>query len=126
MTETSAAGVGGAFADALLNKEWENLESLLSGEIDFRGLTPGKQWEASTPKHLIDTVFTQWFGPTDDIYEITDIATDRIADRHRVVYRFRVRSDENDYVCEQTAYFDEVDGKIETLRILCSGFLPVG
>jgi hypothetical protein len=61
----------------------------------------------------------------DDIYETTDIASDRIADRHRVVYRFRVRRDEDDYVCEQTAYFDEVDGKIVTLRILCSGFLPL-
>ena len=125
MMESSSTGVGGAFADALLSKEWGHLESLLSGEIDFRGLTPGKQWEASTAKGLIDTVFTQWFGPTEDIYEITDIATDRIADRHRVVYRFRVRNAEDDYVCEQTAYFDEIDAKIVTLRILCSGFLPV-
>ena len=126
MTETSATGVGGAFAEALLTKEWEHLESLLSSEIDFRGLTPSRQWEASTPKHLIDTVFAQWFGPTVDICEIINIATDRIVDRHRVVYRFRVRSDEDDYVCEQTAYFDEAEGKIVTLRILCTGFLSVG
>ena len=126
MTETSATGVGGAFAEALLAKEWAHLESLLSGEIDFRGLTPRKQWEASTPRALIDTVFTQWFGPTVDIYEIIDIATDRIADRNRVAYRFRVRRDEDDYVCEQTAYFDEANGKIVTLHILCTGFLPIG
>ena len=103
MTETTSTGVGGAFAEALLSKEWGHLESLLSGGIDFRGLTPRKQWEASTPKDLIDSVFTQWFGPSVDIYEITDIAADRIVDRHRVVYRFRVRRDEHDYVCEQTA-----------------------
>lgn len=126
MTETTATGVGRAFAEALLAKEWGHLESLVHGEIDFRGLTPRKQWEASTPKDLIDSVFTQWFGPTVDIYEVTDIASDSIVDRHRVVYRFRVRSDGNDYVCEQTAYFDEADGKIVTLRILCTGFLPVG
>ena len=126
MMETTATGVGGAFAEALLSKEWGHLESLLSSEVDFRGLTPRKQWEASTPKDLIDTVFSQWFGPTVDICEIIDIATDRIVDRHRVVYRFRVHGDEDDYVCEQTAYFDEADGKIVTLRILCTGFLPVG
>jgi len=126
MTESIATGVGEAFAEALLSKEWGHLEPLLSGEVDFRGLTPRKQWEASTPKGLIDTVFSQWFGPTVDIFEIIDIATDRIVDRHRIVYRFRVRNDEDDYVCEQTAYFDEADGKIVTLRILCTGFLPVG
>ena len=125
MTEISTTGVGGAFAEALLAKEWVHLESLLSSEIDFRGLTPRKQWEASTAKGLIDTVFAQWFGPTVAIYEIIDIATDRITDRQRVVYRFRVHKEECDYVCEQTAYFDEIDGKIVTLRILCSGFLPV-
>ena len=126
MTETAATGVGEAFAQALLSKKWGHLESLLNGEVDFRGLTPRKQWEASTPKDLIDTVFTQWFGPTVDIYEITEIATERISDRHRVVYRFRVRRDEDDFVCEQTAYFDEADGRIVTLRILCTGFLPAG
>ncbi len=90
------------------------------------GSHPGSNGRLRHRRGLIDTVFTQWFGPTVDIYEIIDIATDRIADRHRVVYRFRVRKDEDDYVCEQTAYFDEVDGKIVTLRILCTGFLPVG
>jgi hypothetical protein len=122
--KTSESSVGSKFAEALLAKDWVLLESLLDHEIDFRGLTPGRPWEAATAKSLIDTVFTQWFEPTDDIYETLDVATDRIANRQRVIYRFRVRNPEDDYVCEQTAYYDELDGKIVKLRILCSGFIP--
>jgi hypothetical protein len=122
--QTPTTTVGQDFAMALLAKDWSRLESLLDDGIDFRGLTPGRPWEASSAKELIDKVFTQWFEPTDDIYETIAIASDVITDRQRVVYRFRVRNPQDDYVCEQTAYFDESDGKIITLRILCSGFLP--
>jgi hypothetical protein len=94
--KTSESSVGSKFAEALLAKDWVLLESLLDHEIDFRGLTPGRPWEAATAKSLIDTV----------------------------IYRFRVRNPEDDYVCEQTAYYDELDGKIVKLRILCSGFIP--
>jgi len=41
-----------------------------------------------------------------------------------VVYRFRLRNPDGDYVCEQTAYYDEAKGRITNLRILCTGFLP--
>lgn len=116
--------VGQSFAEALLAKDWRLLESLLDAAIDFRGLTPGRPWEASSAKELIDTVFAQWFEPTDDIYETIEISGDVIAGRQRVIYRFRVRNPVDDYVCEQTAYFDESDGRINKLRILCSGFLP--
>ena len=124
MTVTSDSTVGRAFAETLLAKDWSSLGSLLDEEIDFRGLTPGRPWEASSATALVDTVFTRWFEPTDDIYETISISSDVIAGRHRVVYRFRVRNPEDDYVCEQTAYYDEIGGKIVTLRILCSGFLP--
>lgn len=124
MMETAESVVGRAFAEALLAKDWARLKSLLDDEIDFRGLTPGRPWEASSAKDLIGTVFTQWFEPTDDICETIAITTDSITDRQKVVYRFRVRNPQDDYVCEQTAYYDETGGKIVKLRILCSGFLP--
>jgi hypothetical protein len=122
--ESSTSTVGQSFAEALLAKDWHSLETLLDDRIDFRGLTPGRPWEATSARELIDTVFTQWFETADEIYETISIATDVITDRKRVVYRFRVRNPQDDYVCEQTAYYDEARGKIIKLRILCSGFLP--
>lgn len=116
--------VGERFAQALLVKDWTRVESAVDPRIDFRALTPGRQWEATTRKDLIEGVFEQWFGPSVEICEILAISTDRIVDRNRIVYRFRARKPDGEYVCEQTAYYDEAKGRITNLRILCTGFLP--
>jgi hypothetical protein len=121
-----AANVGERFAAALLAKDWDGVAAVLDPGIDFRGLTPGQPWEATTPDDLVRQVFSRWFEPSDDIYEVLDISAGQVANRHRVVYRFRVRNPDGDYVCEQTAYYDADAGTITKLRILCSGFLPSG
>ena len=121
-----AANVGERFAAALLAKDWDGVTAVLDPAIDFRGLTPGQPWEAKTPEDLVQQVFSRWFEPSDDIYEVLDISAGQVLDRHRVVYRFRVRNPDGDYVCEQTAYYDADADTITTLRILCTGFLPSG
>ena len=115
--------VGERFAQALLAKDWTRVEGAVDPGIDFRALTPGRPWEATTRKDLIEEVFQQWFGPSDDIYEILSISADRVAGRNRAVYRFRLRNPDGDYVCEQTAYYDAAEGRITNLCILCTGFM---
>jgi hypothetical protein len=117
------APAGERFAQALLAKDWTRVEGIVDPEIDFRALTPGGQWEATTRKDLIEGVFERWFGPSVEICEILAISTDRVVGRNRVAYRFRVRNPDGDHVCEQTAYYDEARGRITNLRILCTGFL---
>jgi hypothetical protein len=121
ITETTA---GERFARAFLAKDWNGVATLLDPQVDFRGLTPGRAWEASTAEDLIQQVLSRWIEPSDDVYEVIDVAADRIADRWRVVYRFRVRNPSGDFVCEQTAYYDMDGTRIIKLRVLCSGFLP--
>ena len=120
-TETTA---GERFARAFLAKDWDGVATLLDPQVDFRGLTPGRAWEASTAEDLIQQVLSKWIEPSDDVHEVIDVATDRIADRWRVAYRFRVRNPGGDFVCEQTAYYDTDGERIIKLRVLCSGFLP--
>jgi hypothetical protein len=115
--------VGDRFVRFLLAKDWAGVEDVIDPAIDFRGLTPGSPWEATSAKSLIESVFQVWFEPSDDIYEIVAIAGDHISNRNRIVYRFRVRNRGGDHVCEQTAYYDVTRDKIVKLRILCSGFL---
>jgi hypothetical protein len=115
--------VGERFVQALLAKDWTRVGSSVDPKIDFRALTPGMPWEATTRKELIEEVFQQWFGPSDEIYEILAISTDRVVGRNRAVYRFRLRNPDGNYVCEQTAYYDQAEGRITNLRILCTGFM---
>ena len=121
-----ATNVGERFAAALLAKDWDGVLALLDPTVDFRGLTPGQPWEAKTPGDLVEQVFSHWFEPDDDIYEVLDICSVQIVDRQRGVYRFRIRNPGGDYVCEQTAYYDADADKITKLRMLCTGFLPAG
>jgi hypothetical protein len=48
-----------------------------------------------------------------------------VGDRERVGYRFRVRNPDGLFVVEQQAYLSGSDGRIEWMRVVCSGFRPV-
>lgn len=117
-------GLGRAFADALGNKDFGSVRALLDDRVDFRGLTPGRAWEAADPDELIETVFRRWFGDSDHLEKILSIETDAFSDRQRVAYRFRGHNPDGPFVVEQQAYFQESEGRITWMRILCSGFRP--
>jgi hypothetical protein len=118
--------VGERFATALLARDWDGVKAVLDPAIEFRGLTPNRLWEAKTADDLVDQVFSRWYECKDDAYEVLDISTGEVADRQRVVYRYRLRDSDGEYVAEQTAYFDADAGRITKLRILCSGPVPSG
>jgi hypothetical protein len=119
------ASLGAAFATALAAKDFDAIRAILHPEIDFRGLTPRRNWEASDPEALIGTVLTQWFEDSDEIEELLKLETDAFADRERVGYRFRVRNPEGLFEVEQQVYIGEVDGRIGWMRTVCSGYRPV-
>jgi hypothetical protein len=102
------------------------VKAILDPAVEFRGLTPGRVWEARTADDLVEQVLSQWYECQDDAYEVLDIATGQVEDRQRVVYRYRLRDPDGEYVAEQTACFDADAGRITKLRILCSGPVPVG
>ena len=99
--------------------------ALLRGEIDFRGLTPRRTWEADNPNDVIQGILRQWFEDEDHIEELISVDTDAVADRARVGYRLRVRNPDGLYAVEQQAYLEERDGQIGSMRVLCSGFRPL-
>ena len=120
----AADNVGRQFAEALGRKDFQRVMAQLDPAIDFRGLTPGRAWEASDARGLIDDILRRWFEDTDDLEEILSIETDSFADRERVAYRFRGRNGDGSFVVEQQAYYTEKDGRISWMRVLCSGFRP--
>lgn len=116
--------LGSAFAHALGQKDFETIHGLLHAAVDFRGLTPGRAWEASGSSAVINDVLRKWFDDSDTLTEIEAVHTDSFADRERVAYRFRGENQEGPFVVEQQAYYNEKDGQINWMRILCSGFRP--
>ena len=52
----ASASLGAAFADALGAKDFDRIRDLLHPELDFRGLTPNRNWEASDPDEMVASV----------------------------------------------------------------------
>jgi hypothetical protein len=116
--------LGADFARALAAKDFDRVLDLLHPEIDFRGLTPRRHWEAGDPAAVISGVLRQWFEDSDEIEALERIESDAFADRERVGYRFSVRNPEGRFLVEQQAYLSARDGRIGWMRVVCSGFRP--
>jgi hypothetical protein len=123
-TETQAISLGEAFAQALSRKDFDGVTRLLHPEVDFRGLTPGRMWEASDADTVVESVLKIWFEASDELERLVSTQTDKFADRARVGYRLEGLNPDGPFVVEQQAYYGECDGRIGWMRVLCSGFRP--
>ena len=121
MTDT----LGTDFARALAVKDSARLLELMHPEIDFRGLTPNRNWEAKGRDAVLSILLGQWFEDTDDIDALEELESDAFSDRQRVGYRFSVTNPDGRHLVEQQAYLAARDGQIEWMRVVCSGFRPL-
>jgi hypothetical protein len=119
--------IGELFAEALAKKDVPGLLDVLDPEIDFRGLTPSRFWEARSATELVDEVLLgAWFEGDDHIEALEDVKLGSVADRDRVAYLLRVSNPDGVFLVEQQAYFGVENGRINWLRILCSGYRATG
>ena len=119
--------VGTRYVKAIAAKDHSALLDLLDPAVDFRGLTPGRFWEATSAAEVVDEIILgKWFEDRDHIDGIEHVETDAVGGRHRIGYRYRVTNGDGSFLVEQQAYFDVVDGRISWLRVMCAGFRPAG
>jgi SnoaL-like domain len=123
-TETQTTSLGEAFADALSRKDFDEVARLLHPDVDFRGMTPSRIWEGSDAHSVVENVLKVWFEPSDELERLVSTQTDTFADRVRVGYRLEGHNPDGPFVVEQQAYYEERDGRIGWMRVLCSGFRP--
>jgi hypothetical protein len=119
-----ATALGRRYVDALAAKDRERLAAVLDPAVDFRALTPNRNWEASDPAGVLDIVLGTWFQPSDHLDELVLLEHDGFADREQLRFRFAGRNADGPFVIEQQAYITERDGRIGWMRVLCSGFRP--
>ena len=122
--ERSTTTLGTEFARAFADKDAGRIRELVHQEIDFRGLTPNRNWEASDPDSLVEILFAMWLEDTDEVQSLESVDSDSFSDRERVGYRLRVRNPDGDHLVEQQAYIGVRDDRIDWMRVVCSGFRP--
>jgi hypothetical protein len=116
--------LGADFAHAFADKDAARIRELLHPEVDFRGLTPRRFWEAGNPEGVLEILFGNWLEEDDRVEGIEEIESGTVADRERVGYRFSVTNPDGRFLVEQQAYLSTRDGRIDWMRVVCSGFRP--
>lgn len=119
------ASLGVSFARAIAAKDRNAVRALLAPDVDFRGMTPRKFWEADDVEAVIAVLFDNWFEDQDvidDVLEVTD--ADPVEDTDLVSYRFALSTPDGPHVAAQQAYYRASGDQIDYLRIMCSGFRP--
>jgi hypothetical protein len=122
-----AVSPGRRFAEAIASRDKAAVEALLSPDVDFRGLTPGKFWEASDAAGVLEILFDSWFEESDHIdqlVEVTDGAD--VEDTREVGYRFAITNPDGVHTVGQQAYYRSTGDRIDYIRVVCSGYRPAG
>jgi hypothetical protein len=117
--------LGAEFARAFAGKDSARMRELLHPEVDFKGLTPSRSWEANGTDAVIDILFGSWLEDSDRVEALEAVEDDAVADRERVGYRCSVTNPDGRFVFEQQAYLSSREGQIDWMRVVCSGFRPV-
>jgi hypothetical protein len=121
----SMSETGARYVDALAAKDTEALLDLFAADVVFRGMTPGRFWEAGSPDDVLQVLY-QWFEPSDVIEGVEHVEVGSMVDRGRVDYRFRIRNRDGLFAAEQRGYFDlNDDGRIARMHVMCSGFRAI-
>ena len=90
-------------------------------------------WEVEQSEYLDDRQralaavdFGSWFDDHDHIQALVEVTEgDDVGDTHHVGYRLEVTNDDGPHVLEQQAYYRTTDGRIDFLRLVCSGYRPI-
>lgn len=126
MTTTEGIAIGQQFAQALAAKRWDEVAAALHPDVVFRGMTPGRFWEAETAAEVVVDVLQQWFEANDHIEQLTGVDTAPVADRFILRYGLRVRNRDGLHAVAQQGYYDvDADGRIVRLHLMCAGYRPL-
>ena len=123
-SEVERRAIGEAFVNALVERDFERLGSLLAPTMRMRSLLAHGH-EDFHGSHEVMPEFFGWFAG-DHESEVLRTHVGVVGDRLLVSYHFRLNWPEphGPVEIEQTGYMKVQDGKIVTIDLLCSGFRP--
>jgi len=122
-TTRDATSTGEAFVAALANRDFEKLEACFHPEVQFRALIPPGLRERNGSAEAAAQL-KAWFSGADRM-QLLQKEVYPLSERVHISYRLReLYSDGETEVIEQHAFCDVREGLIESMDLLCSGFLP--
>ncbi len=122
-TARDAISTGEAFVAALADRDFQKLKACFHSQVQFRALVPPGLRERTGSEDAA-ALLKSWFSGADRI-QLLRREVYPVSHRVHITYCFReLYSDGETDVIEQNALCDVREGLIESMDILCSGFLP--
>jgi hypothetical protein len=124
-----AGDPGVELVEALVSGDFERAGALLDPDIDLRGMTPSRFWEAKGADAAMRDVFRPLFDdPEEEDRELIEVSSGAVESTRSVRYRVRARDPgAGRFVYEQIAYYRlGGDDRVSWMRLACSGTHPVG
>jgi hypothetical protein len=118
----------GTVLEALARRDFGRLAAAMHDDVLLRALLPGgfKEWSGRAG---VQAAFSGWFDDFKE-FELVDATVAEMGRRLRLAWTLRVRAGRvasRWLVVEQHVYADvDVNGQINGLSLLCSGFHPEG
>ena len=123
---TAESGLASALVDAILARDVTRAVALLHPDVSFRAMTPNRFWEAEGAAG-VEAIFREWFeDPDEEIHEIEATEPVSLERSVRIGWLVRVSDADGPHIFEQQAYVREREGQIEWMRVMCSGWIPLG
>ena len=120
--DKATTSIGEKFLEALTVRDFDRLATCFRDDVQFRALVPSGIREAATAWDTTSWL-RRWFEDADE-FQVLHSSVDRVADRVHIAYRFRLRKSLDWKQIEQQAFCTVMDGRIEIMNLLCSGFRP--
>ncbi|HUH16454.1 MAG TPA: hypothetical protein VMM85_00740 [Methylomirabilota bacterium] len=142
--------LGARFVDALVRGDFDDMRSMLHPAVKFRGLSPHKFLKVSPSDSVggVIRAFRLWLYEGEGEYAdhpeellACSVAPFGSGGRYKLSYRIRSKSremaefyrgegfgevaDDADWIVEQEAYYDVLDGTIAWMIVLCGGYQPL-
>ena len=116
--------VGEAFLDTLGRRDFEAFKALIHPRARMRSLEWAGHFDRVGRDEIVDA-FRGWFSDL-DADEVVSTALSVVGQRLHVGYHYRVRLPGHDGLLEveQHVYFQVRNGRVLSLDLLCSGYIP--
>lgn len=115
------------FIKYVKNREFDNLQTILSEDVVFQTLLPSKRpFTETNSKADVVATYKRWFDDADKFNMKKSQIKQLSGKRHFISYDVDVHDSEDGWQkFSQSIYCNIEDGMITSLALNCSGFLPL-
>lgn len=110
------------FLDALTHLDFASLQDCLADDVAFRALIPPGFREATGAANTA-AIFQRWFGEVENV-RVLFSSVGAVGNRYTIRYDLECTEESAPYSIAQAICCDVSDGKITSMDLLCSGFIP--